>query len=395
LRIAIIGAGLCGLATAGFLARAGHRVEVLERTVEPRPMGAGLLLQPPGAAVLDQLGALDQVARDAARITRLYSRSASGGTLLDLDYADLAPGLHGLGLTRPAIWAALMDAAHRAGARLLPGVPVATVDPAGVLTLESGERRAADLIVVAAGTHTALRIGGTARPYPWGCLWTTVRLPPDWPRDVLLQRCLGTRFMAGILPTGTVAGSPVGALYWSIRNDAVAACRAAPIATWRDGVTRVWPEAGPLLRGLTHADLEHARYRDIHADPPFTGRMVVVGDAAHGTSPQLGQGTTQALRDAAALAEALSADADLPAQLTAYWSARKRRIGYYRLASRALTPAFQSAIPGLGPARDLLAGPIGRIPFVKRQALLTLAGLKAGLFTADAMPMPAEALAIA
>jgi hypothetical protein len=49
-----------------------------------------------------------------------------------------------------------------------------------------------------------------------------------------------------------------------------------------------------------------------------------------------------------------------------------------------LTPVFQSALPGLGTLRDLFAGPVGRLPFVRRQALLTLAGLKDGLWRADA-----------
>jgi 2-polyprenyl-6-methoxyphenol hydroxylase-like FAD-dependent oxidoreductase len=190
--------------------------------------------------------------------------------------------------------------------------------------------------------------------------------------------------MVGVLPTGRVGGQRVAALYWSIRNDAVAAWRAAPIGAWRDQVARAWPEAALLLDGVTHADVEHASYRDVWADPPFAGRVVVIGDAAHGTSPQLGQGTTQALRDAAALAEALDGEAPLEARLAAYRDARRRRAAYYRWASRLLTPVFQSSLPGLGVLRDAFAGPVGRIPLVRRQALLTLAGLKDGLWGADA-----------
>ncbi|NKC30962.1 FAD-dependent oxidoreductase, partial [Falsiroseomonas selenitidurans] len=154
---------------------------------------------------------------------------------------------------------------------------------------------------------------------------------------------------------------------------------------WHNAAARAWPEIEPLVRHLEHGDLEHATYRDVWAAPPYDRRVVLVGDAAHGTSPQLGQGTTQALRDAEALAEALSGPGDLAAQLAAYWQARRRRTAYYRLASRALTPAFQSGIPGLGWLRDRLAGPIGRWSPVRNQALLTLAGLKDGLFSSDAL----------
>ena len=63
MRIGIVGAGTAGLAAAALLARAGHAVEVLERAPDPGPVGAGLLLQPTGMAVLERLGVLDEVAR--------------------------------------------------------------------------------------------------------------------------------------------------------------------------------------------------------------------------------------------------------------------------------------------------------------------------------------------
>ncbi|MGG5820075.1 FAD-dependent oxidoreductase [Falsiroseomonas sp. HW251] len=387
MRIAVIGAGLAGLAAAACLAGRGHRVDVLERAPAPRPLGAGLLLQPPGAAILDRIGALAPLLPDAARITRLDSRARSGATLIDLDYAGLAPGLCGLGLTRPAIWQALRDAAARAGAGLLAGCEVVGATEAGEVALADGARLSHDLVVVASGTHSPLwsgRPGHRARLYPWGCLWTTVPLPDDWPGEVLAQRCVGTRIMVGVLPTGRAAGRRVAALYWSIRNADVPAWRAAPFAAWQDQVAQAWPGAAALLDGLTQAEVEYASYRDVWADPPFAGRLVVIGDAAHGTSPQLGQGTTQALRDAWALAEALEMDAPLETRLAAYWQARRRRAGYYRWASRLLTPVFQSDWPGLGTLRDAFAGPVGRLPPVRRQALLTLAGLKDGLWGADA-----------
>jgi len=185
--------------------------------------------------------------------------------------------------------------------------------------------------------------------------------------------------MVGILPLSQTAA----ALYWSIRNDQIDEWRQQSMQQWVDEVGAIYPDAAPLIAGLRREDLTHATYRDVWADPPFDGKVAVIGDAAHGTSPQLGQGTTQAFRDALALSEALRIDAPLADQLATYWKARKSRTRYYRHASRWLTPLFQTDWPLLGPLRDLFAGPVGAIPYVRRQSVLTVAGLKTGLFSDD------------
>lgn len=385
LRVGVVGAGLGGLAAAVALALDGHDVEVLERAEDPRPVGAGILLQPPGVGMLERLGC---PMPPGARVSRLHSTTPGGRTLIDLDYAWLAPGLHGLGVSRPAIWSALAGRAERAGVRILPGMRATSVDGGqgrARVGLEGRAARDYDVAVVASGTHTDLWRGPGRRspPYAWGCLWATVPLPRGWPLGVLQQRCAGTRVMVGVLPLGEAGGREVGAVYWSIRNDRLLEWQQAPLRLWQDDVARAWPEAGALVAGLCREEVRHAAYRDVWADPPHRGRAVVIGDAAHGTSPQLGQGTTQAFRDAEELSCALAAAPTPEEGLAAYWAGRKARTRYYRMASRLLTPLFQSDVPFLGAARDLLAGPVGALPWVRRQALLTLAGAKAGFLSAD------------
>lgn len=119
-RVGIVGAGTAGLAAAALLARAGHEVEILERAPNPGPVGAGLLLQPTGIAVLERLGVLDEVRAGAARIDRVVGTTVEGRRFMDLAYADT----HGLGMHRGALFSALRGAAERAGATLLGGVEV-------------------------------------------------------------------------------------------------------------------------------------------------------------------------------------------------------------------------------------------------------------------------------
>jgi 2-polyprenyl-6-methoxyphenol hydroxylase-like FAD-dependent oxidoreductase len=389
MKIGVIGCGLAGMAAAAFLSRSGHDVDILERAPEPRPIGAGLLLQPPGIEILRELGAHARLTATAGRITRLDSRTSAGVRLIDLDYTALHPDGHGLGLIRPSIWSALLASALSAGARVRADHTVDAVNSEdGRATVHVNGRGALhyDLAIVAAGTHSVLGPNGlrrVSRLYPWGCLWMTVELPRGWPLHVLQQRCVGTRVMVGILPTGTVNGRNVAALYWSVRNDLIDSWSERPLSAWRCEVAAAWPEAGDLVAPLAREDIQHAIYRDVWADPPYRRNIIAIGDAAHGTSPQLGQGATLALRDAAALAECLLPERALEISLQHYWRRRRRQTAYYRLASRALTPVFQSDSAFLGMLRDGLARSVNWLPFVRRQALMTLIGAKTGIWTYD------------
>jgi len=121
-----------------------------------------------------------------------------------------------------------------------------------------------------------------------------------------------------------------------------------------------------------------AEYRDVVMSRWHAPRLAVLGDAAHATSPRLGQGVNLALWDARELALALGVEAALPAALARFSRARRRHISFYQRASRWLTPFFQSGIPGAGLARDVAFPLAARIPWVERQMALAMAGMKTG-----------------
>jgi len=85
LDIAIIGCGTAGQAVSIFLTDQGHRVTVFERAPELSPVGAGLLVQPTGQRVLDELGAGDSLRKVASPITHLVGTSLNGTRVLDLE----------------------------------------------------------------------------------------------------------------------------------------------------------------------------------------------------------------------------------------------------------------------------------------------------------------------
>src|SRR5436190_2019207 len=110
LDIAIVGAGITGLACATLLARDRHRVVVYERFENSRPLGSGLMLQPTGQAALERLGLLAEIEALGHRVDRLHGVTDTGATIFDLAYADLDARYHAIGVHRAALHGALWRA---------------------------------------------------------------------------------------------------------------------------------------------------------------------------------------------------------------------------------------------------------------------------------------------
>ena len=91
-----------------------------------------------------------------------------------------------------------------------------------------------------------------------------------------------------------------------------------------------------------------------------------VGDSAHATSPQLGQGANMALLDVFALSRALKSNGDLPTALAAYAKARRFHVKLYQGLSRTFTPFYQSDSALLPMVRDRLVAPMSRVPLASR-----------------------------
>ena len=106
--------------------------------------------------------------------------------------------------------------------------------------------------------------------------------------------------------------------------------------------------------------------------------MLFIGDAAHGTSPQLGQGANLGLMDAYTLATSLAETGDLLSALLLFERRRAATVRYYRQASHLLTPFFQSHLAPLGWLRDAFMGPTHHVPGMRQMMGSTLAGTRTG-----------------
>lgn len=402
LNIAVIGCGSAGPAAALLLHRAGHRVRLFERVPELLPVGAGFMLQPTGLEVLEKLGLLAQVLAHGASVTQLRCETKRGRRLLQLDYAEVAPHAYGIGMHRAALLSIFVAALADEGLSVELGSEVDDIEIGAdqKATLVLGDRREGpfDLVVCCDGARSQLRDAQgpkhRADAYPWGAFWYICADHEGAFDGCLRQVVHGARHMVGILPTGRTLddATPLVSVFWSVELTQADALLAGGLEAFKEAALDLNPAIAPLLAQLESFDqLALARYMDVRMKPWHRGPLVFIGDSAHATSPQLGQGVNLALVDALALSESIGSQVDVSAALDHYHHARRRQLSYYQFTTRWLTPFFQSRSGILAWLRDLAFPVAGLLGPLRRQMVQTMCGVKLG-FLRRSLPMPRLAL---
>jgi len=294
----VVGAGIAGLASAISLARNGWDVAVLERSPALGEIGAGFAMSRNAVAAFRGLGF------DDGDVASLGYPTWAGGTwdlrgraILALpDTREMRASVALVGVHRRRVHAALHRRAADLGVEVVTGAPVATVhpgDPDGARAVVEG--READLVVAADGMRSAVRASlfPASRPvYSGYSSWRAVT--PGAFGDEALRQYWGPRAEVGILRVAADETYWYGyvALPERTRFDDELGAARERFAGWAAPVQEVLAATAP------DAVLRH----DVHHVPGgvpryTTGRVVLVGDAAHGTLPTMGQGAATALED--------------------------------------------------------------------------------------------------
>ncbi|TWS23490.1 FAD-dependent monooxygenase [Tsukamurella sputi] len=318
---AIIGGGIGGLATAALLTQQGWEVEIFERASSLPTTGTALGMWPEAMAVLERVGAAD-----AVRAIGIDQRIAE---IRSTDGHRLGPEIQAKGATviisRPRLLEALAACA-----------------PA----IRFGDRRSDlagldhDVIVGADGIGSITRthvVGHEVAPRPLGV-------------DVLIGRCPGeTDTFTEYWGPGRLFGVTPrdgGYINWYSEFDP----RAVPAGTpdpdtdprgFLRAMYRDWdPRVTRTIEGIEVETALHYRSRDLPRLPRIVrDNVALIGDAAHAMAPNLGRGACETLLDAAALADALGAAADVDdaaTALRAYEAARRRAGQRTMLLSRMM-----------------------------------------------------------
>ena len=315
-RVIVIGAGIGGASAALALQRAGIDVRLFERAGELQDVGAGIQIWVNGMAALQRLGVLAAVQQNGEPMDVQELTSWRGTPLIRIPVAELAERY---GLPRPVLvkradlLAVLTGALDDGVLELGSGVAAIEQDHDGVtVRLADGREERAAVVVSADG------IGSETRK---------ALFPPIEPR------WSGYQYLRA-LSTHEDPSLPPEAFRFMIGRGDRFGLHAGRSWTYWFGVLLAKPESGDppegrrqqlldrfrsfgptvtdFIESVPDAEIGRTDIRDLDPlDRYVEGRVVLVGDAAHATTPNLGRGAGEALEDAVAVAEHLSAASSL------------------------------------------------------------------------------------
>lgn len=352
--VVIAGAGIGGLTLALGLTHYGIPCRVLERRPSLAETGAGIMLWNNALRVLDHLGAGDAVRR-RGRPAGVGLIGLSDGTVLARTEPEEL-GLSGVSMMafhRRELQRALFDALPEGIVTFGVGVE-SYEDHADTVTvrLSNGEAVRSRLLVGADGLRSRIRgrlLGDTPLRYAGYAFYGAVcPIPDDWGGACGEFMGNGERF--------GVVEIPGQRLYWyAVLSQAEGTPRLdEPKAALRERFGR-WAFDAPTI--IEHTDPECLTYHELFDRVPVAcwskGHVTLLGDAAHPTTPNLGQGAAMAMESALVLARLLAGDpVNMGQVLRRYEQTRYLRTRTITEASRRIGRLFHVRNPVLRTLRN-------------------------------------------
>jgi 2-polyprenyl-6-methoxyphenol hydroxylase-like FAD-dependent oxidoreductase len=330
MRALIVGGGIGGLSAAIGLRSAGIEVEVLEKIDDPAKaqVGGGFHVWANGFRALQELGLEDRAREIGAVLERTEFRSWRGSELAvwPLEEISREVGATDLGVSRSDLQRMLYDAADAGTIRSGAELTAFSDDGAGVTaTLADGGEDRADFLVGADGLRSTVRarlLGKEEPDYAGYIQWQTAT---DEGADLLERGLERITFGPGLRTVVHHVGG--GKLFWAgaiygPESGAGAPPRRREMLLER---FRGWPP--PIEAAIESTPEEAIVGLPVYDRKPVkrwgTGRVTLLGDAAHPMTTNTGQGGNQAILDAVALARSLRSEPDVETALRRY---EQRRI---------------------------------------------------------------------
>lgn len=331
-RILIIGGGFSGMAAAIQLRRQGAEVDLVEIDPGWRSYGAGISLGGATLRAFRTLGILDAFLAQGSAADGVQLCLPHGPRVAELPTPRIAgPDVPGGGaIMRPVLARILADATRASGANVRLGCTFTTIeqDAEGVeVAFTDGSRQRYDLVIGADGLYSQVReavFPQAPKPrYSGQAVWRAVL-----PRPPEIDTCvmwMGPRVKPGVNPVSKTE------MYLFVTEPRPSNDHVDP-ATFADHLRGLLADfSAPALQAIRAQIGPDSQivYRPLEGllmpRPWFSGRVVLIGDTVHATTPHLASGACIGIEDALVLAEELAREVPLVAALAAFEQRRWER----------------------------------------------------------------------
>ncbi|WP_315761126.1 FAD-dependent oxidoreductase [Sphingomonas sp. Y38-1Y] len=352
LNILVIGGGIGGLTSAIALRAKGHRVTVIERDPDWSVYGVGIIQQSNVIRAMAELDLIDEYLAAGVGFDAVEIYTPDGTRVARVPVPRLVEGYPAsMGVPRPALHKVLGDRTIASGAEVRLGVTANAFEDDGKgvdVTFSDGTTGRFDLVIGADGVYSQTRAAILPNaPSPEFTGQSVWRYNLPRPADLDAMHAYNGPTGVGLVPMTRelmymYATTPEPGNPWYPREGLAAAMRGK------------LQNCAPAIRDLAEhiTDDDAVVYRPLEGllleGPWHKGRVVLIGDAVHATTPHLGQGAGMAIEDSLVLADELTKGDDLEAALTAYRDRRFDRCAYIVRQSLAICMGQI----GKGPAVD-------------------------------------------
>ena len=342
MEIAIIGAGMGGLTTGIALKKFGHRVTIYEQAEQILPVGAAISLWSNGVKCLNYLGLTEQVAKLGGQMNDLaYIDGLNGEVMTQFSLAPLIEevGQRPYPVSRAELQNMLINEFGRQDIQL--GKKMVSIEDKGQhveIGFQDGSTASAALLIGADGTHSMTRqyvLGKQVeRRYAGYVNWNgLVEISEDLAPAQQWTTFVGEGKRASLMPVAEHR-------FYFFFDVPLSAGLENQRSEYKPLLKQYFSGWCPQVQRLIDSIDEQKTNRvEIHDIEPFTqfykGRVVILGDAAHSTTPDIGQGGCQAMEDAIYLARALQINTlGLEDALKRYQNKRNERANELLLRAR-------------------------------------------------------------